>query len=421
MISLSDRHKLALDEAAKLIGQALRTRFNERTIICLGRTSPAVTEFLELHGGARVVQLPTESVQKESISEELNNLQHILKDPPRQFAKALREIDPNSEGSIYAGSFVEEGACLGRPIIGARKAGWFKSEEKEQQIAWTDGQAELQQYWIASSSIDALESICRDLSADVVLSGAPKEGLALGSSHTFALPSANKCLSSKSKNILSRLVEECRGVRVSRRSIGRPVTYYGYIAQGHHLAFGPVEALAFWNRHSYQIEAVGILTPCPDQEASLQSHPAVEGTLRRLSESCGYSGAFCMDGSINQGSLVVHEVNPRVCAGFKLLNKHIDGVLPANLIDLALRESLVEDTPYLFECLDVIFSEIFCQSNLALWSDIALEQELLDVIPNFPIAEDISHWRDEVVKRFSDKDLVPLASAHGPLGEYLSR
>lgn len=419
----SSKANKALEEAANLIGNGLRARFGKQTIICTGRNSPEMTEFFERRGGVRVVQLQSETVgeKKAPISEELNNLQHILKDPPRRFAEALHEVDPNAEGLIYAGSFVEEGTCLGRPVIGARKTGWFNSEDKERQIAWTDGQTEFQQDWIVSSSADDLESACRNLNGGlIIVSGAPRKGLAMGGSHTFAIPVADNTLSSKSKGILERLVEACRGVRVSRQTVGRPVTYYGYVAQGHHLAFGPVEALAFWNQSSYRIEALGILTPCPDGGSRLQPYPEIETILRRVAEACGYCGGFCIDGSIGQKGLVIHEINPRVCAGFTLLNKHVDGVLPANMIDMALREALVDDTSLLFERLDTAFSDTFCQPNLALWSDTALEQELLALVPDSPTAEDIRHWRDEVVKRFSEQGLVPLALAHFRPGSYSS-
>jgi len=65
----------------------------------------------------------------------------------------------------------------------------------------------------------------------------------------------------------------------------------------------------------------------------------VHVVARRLNQRLGYIGAFGTDAILADDHHTIHEINPRICAGFSLLDQLLPEAAPLAGIDLVLRES----------------------------------------------------------------------------------
>lgn len=126
---------------------------------------------------------------------------------------------------------------------------------------------------------------------------------------------------------------------VTTFSSGIPCTFYGFISADAVVDFGPVEALVYWDRRTWRIHAPGILWPLRPTDRLLGlARSAVHAVARTLRNQLGYIGAFGTDGVLTEDGYAIHEINPRVCAGFSLLDQLLSEAAPLAAFDLALRE-----------------------------------------------------------------------------------
>ena len=229
----------------------------------------------------------------------------------------------------YAGSFTAVHDLLGRKILGARSAADLAMERKDVQhdLLGMPGQ------------IVPLASDLPESAEPTVIQGIPDDGVAMATSHTYLIP-RNAYGSHRTTRLLAGLRRDCERARLKGFDDGTPCTFYGLITATGIIDFGSVEAFVFWEPSSWRVHAPGILRPLSlSVQAHTQARAKVHALAARLRELTGYVGAFGTDGVLTADDYVIHEINPRICAGFSLLDQLAPAGAPLSAIDLVLREA----------------------------------------------------------------------------------
>ncbi len=170
-----------------------------------------------------------------------------------------------------------------------------------------------------------------------VVQGIPDHGIAMGTSHSYLLP--RPADRRQVRELTATLMRDCTRAVVTGFDPGTPCTFYGFITATTIVDFGPIEALVYWDPHTWRLHATGILRPLPAPEGVLASaRVEVHAIAQRLHSRLGYVGAFGIDGVLTDDCYAIHEINPRVCAGFSLLDQLAPQAAPLAGIDLVLRE-----------------------------------------------------------------------------------
>lgn len=254
-------------------------------------------------------------------------LEYQLADPDPRVREAIERLDPEGDALVYAGSFTTARHLCGRRVIGARTRAQLAAE----------GKLEQERLLGSGATVVHLADELPPPPGRVVLQGVPREGVAMGSSHTYLVSGSAE--RRKRERVRQELLRDCTLALITPFHAGVPCTFYGFVTASAVHDTGPVEALVHWDQQSGRLRAPGILRPLalpPDSLAAARS--VVHAIARRLHGDTGYVGGFGTDGTLVAERYVVHEINPRVCAGFALLDQLSPGSAPLAAADLLLRE-----------------------------------------------------------------------------------
>lgn len=317
---LSDVRRTAVDLAAGYV--------DGRIVILTGSaaSSGRMARFLS-DAGARTVTVELEDLPT-ATRERFTALEHALEHPSEDTAARVHAVDPDGTGLAYAGSFTAVHDLLGRRILGARSSASLAIERKDLQhnLLPVPGRVLPLAFGLPESP------------EPVVVQGIPDDGVAMASSHTYLVPPHAE--DSARAAALAGLRRDCQRARVTTLDTGIPCTFYGFVTEAGTVDFGPVEALVFWDPATWRIHAPGIVRPLRLRtETHGQAQATVHTLAARLHELTGYVGAFGTDGVVTAEDYVVHEINPRVCAGFSLLDQLAPASAPLSAVDLVLREA----------------------------------------------------------------------------------
>lgn len=306
----------------------VRPLIQKRTVILTGSAahSDRMTRFLA-DAGARTIHIDLGTSFKMDARERFAAYERALAEPTQALRHRLDAEDPDGTALVYAGSFTTAQRLCGRRILGARSPSHFDAERKE-------SQREL--LGLGGDIVHLVDGL-RHLSLPAVVQGIPDKGLAMATSHTYLVPRSADAR--RIERLTAWLSQDCTRAIVKRFDPGIPCTFYGFITNRMVVDFGPVEGLVYWDEDTWRIYALGILRPLRIAKTVLASaRLAVYAIGRRLQKQVGYSGAFGTDGVLTDDSYIVHEINPRVCAGFGLLDELLPSAAPLAAIDLVLRE-----------------------------------------------------------------------------------
>jgi hypothetical protein len=309
-----------LDMAAPLL--------RDRVIVCTGAAAHArrMAEFFTAAGAGRVASVEISTVPAET-RRRFAAYEAALSAPDHALQRELDVIDPGRHALIYAGSYTAVREVCGRTTIGARTPAHQAVERKDAQPAFT--RARTRQITIGPELLDARRP--------TVVQGVPDAGIAMATSHTYLIPSQPSA--GQLAALVTHLRRDCTTALLSRPDPGRPCTFYGFVAPDWVIDFGPVEAFVFWHRRTWRIHAPGIARPMSlDPDALNAARATTHAVARRLHQQTGYVGAFGADGVLHGSRYLVHEINPRVCAGFTLLDQLQPDAAPLAAVDLVLRE-----------------------------------------------------------------------------------
>jgi hypothetical protein len=406
------RHVTGIKDIRHDLITGLHRILRNRPIILTGaaaRSTRSLREFLKVCGVRELLSIDVPGRTASRVAEDMHFLDHFLENPPVTFLERLDAADPTRKALIYAGSFTRHCKLAGRRIIGARQASWFEAERKEWQRQLTSRQKGFRQSFFPIRSPKQLHSIIEKWvsTQPVVVSGDPKAYLATGASHTFLITDRKMLSSQKGRCILSTLAEECSGIRVSAYTPGRPATYYGFVGDGLFVLAGPMEAIVFFDQGTGRIKPDGIQTPFPlNPTLARQGRRIVQHLVMRLVQATSYRGAFCADGTFTPNGFIVHEVNPRICAGFRLLTRITECHLPMSMMDVALREKALDHPAELGIKLQRLFDGLINGPDLALWEDRDKEAALLDAQPLEHAL--MKNWEDTVRSTLAGERYIPL-------------
>lgn len=287
--------------------------------------------------GAHVVQIDLGLAERETRTR-FTAYQRALARPTEQLRTRLDTEDPHGSALVYAGSFTAAASLCARRVIGARSIRHLNAERK-------DTQREL---FGIRGHVACLDDGLEHVNLPAVVQGIPDHGIAMATSHTYLLPGTADIR--RVRELTATLKRDCTQVVTNRFDPGIPCTFYGFITAKSIIDVGPVEALVSWDPRTLRLHANGILRPLLTPEHVLRSaRVAVHAIAQRLHNQLGYVGAFGVDGVLTGEGYAIHEINPRVCAGFNLLDQLAPQAAPLAAIDLVLRElpdmSTVLDPP----------------------------------------------------------------------------
>lgn len=308
--------------------QAAAPLLRDRMVICTGAAarSHRMAEFFTAAGAAGTALVDIGPVPVET-RQRFAAYEAALSTPDQALQRRLDAVDPDGQALLYAGSFTAVSDVCGRPTIGARSPAHLAIERKDAQPALTG----------AHSRRVAVGPEVLDAERPIVVQGIPDTGIAMATSHTYLVP--RNASTQQLGTLVANLRRDCTTALVSRLNLGRPCTFYGFVTSDWVIDFSPVEALVYWHPRTWRIHAPGIARPMSlDPQILNTARAATHAVARRLHEQTGYLGAFGADGVIQGDRYVIHEVNPRVCAGFALLDQLQPAAAPLAAVDLVVRE-----------------------------------------------------------------------------------
>lgn len=276
--------------------------------------------------GADVITVDLRIAEKDT-RDQFAAYERALAHPPDQIRVTLDRMDPDGTALVYAGSFTTATNMCGRQMIGARSPNHLDAERKDRQNTLLGRGGQI------VSLAEGLEHV--DVPA--VVQGIPDDFVAMATSHTYFLPrSAN---SSQVRRLTETLNRDCSMAVVTPFNPGLPCTIYGFITSTKIVDFGAVEALLSWDRRTWRIYATGILRPLSaPMGVVVSARDRTHVIAQRLHDQYDYRGAFGTDGIITDSFYNIHEINPRVCAGFGLFDQIVPEAAPLAAVDLLLRE-----------------------------------------------------------------------------------
>lgn len=305
-----------------LAGSAAHSRAMERFFLDAGAVAVPSVALPPIGGG---------------LAQQLAAIERLLAEPSADIAHNVELIDPRGRAVVYAGSFTAARAFCGRRVIGARTTRHFTAERKDVQDRLLARRA--LRLPLRQNDITTVRNAVTSMAAHgpVVVQGVPRGSLAMATSHTYAVPSTAS--DEAICRMLAAMARDCAAVMLTEMNRGTSCTYYGFVTPDSVIDLGPFEALVFWDAASWRVHAPGIMRPLVLRDgAEAACRSAVRVAARRLHQHVGYSGAFGTDGVVVGVQYAIHEINPRICAGFALLDRMCQVSVPLTAVDLALRE-----------------------------------------------------------------------------------
>ncbi|WP_203819980.1 hypothetical protein [Paractinoplanes ferrugineus] len=298
-------------------------------------TSRGMKDFFADAGAAAIhrVELPEAAG---TLASRLAAAEQLLADPSEALVRKVDELDHDGRGLVYAGSYTAVRSFCGRRVLGSRLESHFAAERKDVQYRLLGLATSDRRLLRLEDHTEIREAIIAQVTrGPTVVQGVPRGLLAIGASHTYLLPEDASAI--RIGQLLSSIAEDCADLIVGPLHAGLPCTYYGFLTSDHVVDFGPFEALVYWDRRSWRLHAPGVIRPVRlgGQEAACRS--AVRAAARQVQQRIDYAGAFGTDGAVSTTAYSVHKINPRVCAGFALLDSICQDFIPLAAVDLVVR------------------------------------------------------------------------------------
>ncbi len=249
----------------------------------------------------------------------------------------------------------------------------------------------------------AVDAETLDTMRPLVIQGIPDNTIAMATSHTYLVPRHGA--TSRLTALVARLARDCTTALLRRFDTGIPCTFYGFITPTWTADFGPVEALVYWHKRTWRIHAPGILRPLVLDSRTLEAaRRAVHAAARRLHQSTGYVGAFGADGVLSNYRYLIHEINPRICAGFSLLDDLQPEAAPLAAVDLVLRDGGQAAMDTLQDPLNALAHGIAHDptKRFRLWEP----TEFMTHTADLPMIDDPHEWAHHIRRSAGGQDLV---------------
>jgi len=392
---LSYLYDIVYNKIVILYGQAAGSELTRRYLIEAGASS--------------VIDLYVNKKNGSSLTDLFHMQNNGLVNPSKKVCRYLNSIDPLKEAKVFAGSAVSAITMDNRKVIGRRQIIWREYEKKKYQTELTKGQIGYNPTYMDfmnGSQLNEIIEYCVK-NRPTVVSGDAKGCVSMASDYVYFIgrDTSIKII----KEICNILYNKCEGVRIADYDEGTPATYYGFVFCDHIILYGPVEAIVGFRNKDHKIVAKGILTPLTlSGEQRIKSRKDVMTVVRKLVDRTGYKGAFCVDGSIKQNCFTVHEINTRICAGFALISKFYNNIVPFGIIDLIIRDGKSKNTKTLLNILDSYANKVCLSIDIKLWKNKKLENSLRKKIPLNGDLTNLENWK-KLVRHQTMSHITPFS------------
>ena len=365
-----------LEELYKCCINGLSDIVKSKKVLLIGtpsRSKMMIEAFMNA-GAYDVVGIEAPTYYYGDISEYNYRLNMELKHPSQLLMDRLNIEDPDKQSIIYAGSTTDVQRIMCRRVIGSRLYEWSILERKQEQTRLLSNQVGYEPLYVNIESLSQNEfyELCMELSPCVV-SGELKDGIEMGSSQVFIV---NEITQRYLSDIYIVLKQKCSGFRIARLTKGLPITVYGFCdANANICCYPPVVALVGYRSSDSRIVAPGIIA-VKKLNLNLQLiFKSVKEIVNKAIKEYGYCGAFGVDGVYIEDNYIIHDINPRICAGFSFLSKYYKGKIPQNIIDILLREHSQMSREIMI-LLNKVISTTKYDNEVVVWNDETLSNEL---------------------------------------------
>lgn len=326
-----------LDELEKCCVSGLSSVVRNKKIVLIGpptRSRMMISAFKK-SGAADVISISLDSSYYSEISEYNNNFSQELRKPSQLLLKRINEIDPVREALVYAGSSIDVEWLDRRKIIGSRCRAWANLERKEVQTKILSVQHGYKSCFVFldSMNMNRFIDLCRE-HYPCVISGELIKGIEMGTSKVFII---NESTKEAISYVYQELKQSCSGFRIANYMNGMPITVYGFCSDDI-FCYPPVIGIVGYRNLDGKVTAPGIIA-LKNLNIDLERvREEVQDLIQKVTNKCGFCGAFGVDGVFNKGHYIIHDLNPRICAGFVFVSKYFGGKVPQNVVDIILRE-----------------------------------------------------------------------------------
>ena len=381
-----------LDVFSKWCIDALSSIVFDKTVILYGTPSYSnmmITTFKNA-GARNVIGIESKTSPQMDPSQYNYFINRELKHPSIDLLEKIGKIDSQKCSLIYAGSSIDIQWVDDRKVIGARSTAWSNLEKKVEQTRILRNQEGYKSSFISLDSLSqcAFKSLCIKL-MPCVISGELANGIEMGSSHTFVI---NKRTQNGLGGIYQTLKNDCIGIRIASFTDGLPITVYGFCHNKKIYYYQPVVGIVGYNESNGKIVAPGIIAPTKlDVDPAVIYQSVIEICNKVVSES-NYCGAFGVDGVLIDGKYIIHDYNPRICAGFSLLSKLSQSKIPHNILDLLMKEHI----PIPFDELNnlrMITHKLRYCNEVVIWNNNSLSNSLTSICRHQSL-----NWKQQVLK-----------------------
>jgi hypothetical protein len=251
-------------------------------------------------------------LRSESIMGLIRAGQEALRNPPPAAVDAIDAFDPD-RGAVVVGSFLNEvESVAGRRCLAYRHPEWIALEDK----IVVDEVCDAAGVTRAPARIVAVDGLAWSGDAEV-WAGDAREGFHGGAEQTHLVRSEADAEAAR-----EHLVRECNSARVMPFLEGIPCAIHGMVIGADVIAFRPVEMVTLRRSTPPYFFYAGVATywdpPDADREAMREVARKIGAELSRRG---GFRGAFTVDGVLTSDGFLPTEINPRMGAGLRVVER----------------------------------------------------------------------------------------------------
>lgn len=333
---------------------------------------------------------------------------------PDEVQAAVDAFDPAHTLRVLGAIFSDGRPVAGRRFWGARPLAWRALEDKTTiDAVWDAAGVARVQAEVVDLELDALTAAAHrlDRGAGTVWAGDASRGFHGGATFTCRVRDAVDA-----ERALAHLRTRCARARVMPFLDGIPCSIHGIVFPEHVVVLRPAEMVTLLHDGGttgfLYARAATFWDPAPERREEMRRATRRVGAYLRA--SCGYRGAFTMDGVMTRDGFRPTELNPRVGAALGMMVRRPQrGSFPFELLHDALVEGVMVDTdPVALEAELLAFADGNRSGSFGFWTD----ERFTETVSRRLVWTGDS-WRTAVGTEPSDGEL---AAGPGPTGGFVN-
>ncbi len=241
--------------------------------------------------------------------------------PSDQLLSAVGRFDPGHEAMVLGGGFSRSGVLAGRPVYGARPAGWGRLEDKTIVDRLWDA-ADVRRAPSAVVPVGEAAGAAVSLASELgtVWVADNREGWHGGGEYARWVRTE-----ADTEPAVTWFAQHADRVRVMPFLDGIPSSIHGFVTDDGVAVFLPVEMIILRNTERPEFiyaQAANFWNPPDGVRDEMRENARRVGTL--LADRYGYLGGFGIDGVCTADGFLPTELNPRLSVGHGLQSRAAD-------------------------------------------------------------------------------------------------